>query len=395
MTVASPAPAVEQRLTCAICGAKVHSIQHHLSEDHKSVTLAQYQEKYPGQPIMSELMKIKLEERERAKLAGAAVSTEPVAHVAMVKRAMHEVFGLGAVPAALGASGKPIMITTFDPDKMDQIDRDMIPPIDPNYVFNLDVLRTVLVGVERNIPTYVWGHAGVGKTTFLEQVFARTGRPCIRVQHTANMEESHVVGQWLLRDGRTIFEPGPLTLAMRRGWAYLADEYDFGRAEVLSVYQPVLEGKQLIIKEADAENRRNIPHSMFRFVGTGNTNGTGDETGLYAGTNVQNAANYERYGITEKMPYMEAEMEARVVSGQGAIPIADARKLVDYANRIRTEFEGGKLSNPISPRTLIYAATVGKARGSFMIGLQKSFINRLSSVDRESATQLAQRVFGA
>jgi DNA polymerase III delta prime subunit len=32
-------------------------------------------------------------------------------------------------------------------------------------VFNIDVLRTLLMGIEVGIPTYLWGHAGTGKTT--------------------------------------------------------------------------------------------------------------------------------------------------------------------------------------------------------------------------------------
>lgn len=390
----------ETRISCRLCGAKVHSIQHHLAEDHKDVSLADYQARYPDAPVMSDIMKAKLAERTRAAAAAKASGHDPAASVAAApalpwgatKKPLHEVFGLGPVPAAMSAKGQPIMITVYDPGQMDEFDRSLIPAIDPNYVFNLDVLRTLIVGIEKRIPTYLWGHAGTGKTTMWEQIMARVFRPMIRVQHTANMEESHVTGQYLLRDGKTTFEEGPLMMAMSRGWFYLADEYDFGRPEVLSLYQPVLEGKPLIVKEAELSKRVTKPHPCFFFAGTGNTNGNGDETGLYQGTNQQNAANYERFGITEKMPYMEASLEERVVSQQAGIPIADAKKLVDYANRIRTEFDGGKMNNPISPRTLIFAAVVGKARASYRIGLEKAFLNRLSSVDRETASQLAQRV---
>lgn len=383
----------ETRITCAICGAKIHSVEHHLKEDHPGVSLGDYQAKFPAEPIMSELMRIKLAERASLRKT-TPVEAEPDEAVwGATKKPLHEVFGFGAIPAAMTKKGTPIMITVYDPNKMDAEDRVMIPEIDPNYVFNLDVLRTLIVGIEKRIPTYLWGHAGTGKTTMWEQIFARLNRPMLRVQHTANMEESHVTGQYLLRDGATRFEQGPLMMAMNRGWAYLGDEYDFGRPEVLSVYQPVLEGKPLVVKEAEMAHRITRPHACFFFAGTGNTNGTGDETGLYQGTNQQNAANYERYGITEKMPYMEPSLEARVVSGQARVPMADAQKLVDFANRIRTEFDGGKMSNPISPRTLIFAAIVGKARASFRVGLEKAFINRLSSVDRETASQLSQRIF--
>lgn len=231
-------------------------------------------------------------------------------------------------------------------------------------------------------------------TTIFEQIAALTNRPMLRVQHTANMEEEHIVGGWRLRDGRTHFELGPLALAMKHGWIYMADEYDFGRPEVTSVYQAVLERKPLLIKEADPENRLIRPHANFRFVATGNTNGQGDESGLYQGTNLQNAANYERFGIVEKMPYMEPALEVRLISQKANVPMRDAEKLVDFATRIRTEFDGAKIGNPISPRSLIYAAQIGLARMDYGAGLKAAFINRLTSVDRETATQVAQRVFG-
>jgi cobaltochelatase CobS len=388
-------PATDARIKCAICGALVHSIQHHLNHEHKDLgmTLETYQEVHPGQPIMSDLAAKKIDDLMKAKAAKLAkeVSTDSVVRTTeTVKLAFHEVFSLGSGAAAMGASGRPIPVTVLGENAEFS---NMIPDIDPNYLFNVEVLKTLMMGMEMRIPTYLWGHAGTGKTTIYEQIAARTRRPFFRVQHTANMEEEHIVGGWRLRDGKTFFELGPLAMAMKHGWLYMADEYDFGRPEVTSVYQAVLEGKPLVIKEADPENRVIRPHPDFRIVANGNTNGQGDETGLYQGTNLQNAANYERFGVVEQMPYMEKKLEARLVSQQAGIPLKDAEKLVDFAGRIRAEFDGGRMGNPISPRSLIYAAQIGVARSNYRTGLEKAFINRLTSVDRESATQVAQRVF--
>lgn len=382
----------DQRITCAICHAKVHSIQLHLKNNHADLgmTVADYQTTYPDHPVISEPARMKIAEHE--KLRAKSVSTEfTTTSYETAARPMHEVFGLSPSPATKGARGTEVMSTVvtnnggFD---------DMVSDLDPNYIFNLDILKTLLMGMEMKIPVYLWGHSGTGKTTIYEQISARTGRPMLRVQHTANMEEEHVLGGWRLRDGRTVFELGPLAQAMKNGWVYLADEYDFARPEVLSVYQPVLEGKPLIIKEADPENRMIRPHAGFRFIATGNTNGQGDETGLYQGTTMQNAANYERFGVVEQMPYLDETIESMLVSKQGQIPLADAKKLVDFAGRVRKEFESAKLSNPISPRSLIFAARLGNAKANYLFGIQKAYINRLPSIDREAASQLASRVFG-
>jgi cobaltochelatase CobS len=400
MTVATPVEH-ETRIECRLCGAKVHSIELHLRKDpahqEKPVTLAEYQSQFPDAPIISAIAQQKVAEQKALRQKAAAAASEPTvsADLSTVGFAstvdhLHELFSLGRVKAALNSRGEPIGITKYAPPEQF---RDMVPDVDPNYVFNLDVLKTMIQGLEMRIPTYLWGHSGTGKTTIFEQIAARTGRPMFRVQHTANMEEEHVIGGWRLRGGETIFDLGPLPMAMKHGWLYMADEYDFARPEVTSLYQAVLEGKPLIIKEADEANRVIRPHPAFRIVATGNTNGQGDETGLYNGTTMQNAANYERFGIVEKMPYMEAAIEARLVSQQADIPLDDAKRLVDFAGRVRAEFDSSKLSNPISPRSLIYAGRIGLVRGSYLIGLEKAYINRLGTVDREAASQLAARVF--
>lgn len=388
------AEVADSRIKCHVCGALVHSIQQHLKRDHADgMTLEQYKEKFPGEPLFSDLAKAKLDELAKSKAAAAAkpVTTDYVTGTGAVEpKPFHELFSLGTGAAAMSSSGKPIMISTIgDTPEF----ADMVPEIDANYVYNVEILKTLLMGIEMRIPTYLWGHSGTGKTSIFRQIAARTRRPMFRVQHTANMEEEHVVGGWRLRDGKTIFELGPLPLAMKFGWLYIADEYDFGRPEVTSLYQAVLEGEPLVIKEADTANRVIRPHPNFRIVATGNTNGQGDESGLYQGTSLQNAANYERFGIVEQMPYMDKKLEARLVSQQASIPLKDAERLVDFANRIRADFDGGRLANPISPRSLIYAAQLGVARMNYKVGLEKAFINRLSAVDRESATQVAARVF--
>jgi cobaltochelatase CobS len=394
MTIADTASlAVDSRVKCAICGALVHSIQHHLGREHAdlAMTLEQYEAQYPGQPIMSEIARRKIEDFMKAKADATASSVTHDSVSTSSKAFFHEVFSLGSGAAAMSrTSGNPIPISVMAENAENA---SMIPDIDPNYLFNVEVLKSLMMGLEMKIPVYLWGHAGTGKTTIFEQIAARTKRPFFRVQHTANMEEEHIVGGWRLRDGKTFFELGPLAMAMKYGWLYMADEYDFGRPEVTSVYQAVLEGKPLVIKEADLANRVIRPHPDFRICATGNTNGQGDESGLYQGTNVQNSANYERFGVVEQMPYMEKKSESRLVSQQAGIPLKDAEKLVDFASRVRAEFDGGRIGNPISPRSLIYAAKIGIACGNYRNGLEKSFINRLSSTDRETASQVAQRVF--
>lgn len=395
---------MNEKIECKICGALVHSIQIHLGRDHKDTewTLEKYKHDFPGEPLFSQVALDAIEKQQNAKktatenapvaaMATAAVMAAPVPihKGGAIKRPMHEVFGLGDAPAAKNGRGDPIQITVLEPH--DQ--QDYVPEDDTGHVWDIEMLKNMLMAVELNVPLYVWGHTGTGKTMSLLQLLNRTNRPHIRIQHTINTEESHILGQWTSRGGQTMFELGPLPMAMKNGWTYLADEYDFGVPSVLSVYQAVLEGKSLVIKEADAANRIIKPHPNFRFMANGNTNGSGDEHNMYLGTQLQNAANYDRFGMVIEAKYMPPELEAQIIVNKAKIGKTDADKLVNFAGRVREAFAGNKLSSTISPRTLIYAAQIGMRRGSWRTGISLCFTNKLSSVDREVVDQLAQRIF--
>jgi cobaltochelatase CobS len=376
------------KIGCRVCGARVHVMKAHLRDHHPEMAVEAYEKAHPDAPLMSNVATAELERRKKAARHGAA----PVgAGFTSVDTTFHEAFGLGKVKAAMNAvTGNPLPIKTFQaPAELAHF----VPDVDPNYVFPIDLLKTIAMAVDISENTYLWGMAGTGKSTIFEQFCARTGRPWMRVQHTRNTEEAHVVGQYVVRDGATVFELGPLPFAMKHGLVYCADEYDFGMPAVSALYQPVLEGKPLLIKEAPPEDRIIYPHPMFRFFATGNTNGTGDETGLYQGTMLQNAANYERFGVVEEVHYPARNVEVQLVAAQSGVPKNFAEKIVDFGHKAREAYAAQKLGLPPSPRALIKAAKLGAMRGDWKAGLRLAYINRLSRVDQQAANEVLDRIF--
>lgn len=412
------------KIACEICGARIHLVDKHLKEMHPEVNLAQYQERYPSAPLLSDRAKEMIRERQ-AQLAAqqqkdaapapaqAPAAPAPAATMAMsyvtegkaiqplpdsvytaAKGALMDVFSLPKT-AAMKAStsrkdGSPVQCRVFTSNPTPE----MVPEANDGYVYDVEELRTVLAGLELNIPIYIWGHKGAGKSELGEQICARTGRPMIRLQHTVNTEESQIVGQWAVEKGETVFHLGPLPQAMLNGWVYMADEYDFALPSVLSVYQAVLEGKPLYIKEAPPHMRIIKPHTNFRFLATGNTNGSGDESGLYGGTQMQNAANYDRFGVVLNKQYMKPADEKAILMNRTGLDKDDAERFVRFATKVREAFGAGKISDTVSPRALINAVRMGVARGDLRLGLDVAFINKLSTVDRKVVSDLAQREFG-
>ena len=385
-----------ETIKCELCGESTHVVHIHLRDKHgegseSPCTLEEYKKSFPEAPLLSEMAKKKKAEKDRMKKPEEETSAGEKAPLA-------DLFGLGSIKAAKTRSGKDILVSLSEQDDFEEL----VCEKDPNYVFNIEVLKTVLMGIDCNMNVYMYGHAGVGKSTLFEQISAATKRRLIRVQHTINTEESHIVGQWgvvdKVVDGQTIavteWQPGPLMLAMKHGWMYLADEYDRGHPTVMSVYQAVLEGKALYTKEADQEHRMIKPHKDFRFVATGNTNGSGDETGLYQATITQDAANFERFQLVIEQPYMRKKDEVAIVQGQGGVDKSDAERIVDFAHRVR-EMYPDEISLTIGPRVAIGIAKIGLRKASFLEGIEYAFANRLPAAQKASCMSAAKRVFTA
>lgn len=399
---------VPGKITCMICQKEHHYIGKHLTDAHPDVSLDEYQRRYPNAPIKSD----EYIAAENKKLAQKAAEVKGVQSMmgkilpftppnSTVKKPMHEVFemplddNLRSAPKKGQTTGDPIMIDTMDSGSLSPDCLEAVPEINEGYVFRIDEVKDLVMGIQLNIPMLVWGMHGTGKTTAVEQVCARMGRPLLRVQHTDTTEEAHIVGQMVVRNGATEFDYGPLAEAMVKGWVYLADEYDFAHPAVIAVYQAVLEGKPLYIKEAPPAQRLVKPHPHFRFIATGNTNGSGDDTGLYSGTKIGNAAAYSRFGITIQINYPDPTVEVAILKGNVPVTQDVANKMVDFAGRIRQMYGAGEISLPISPRELIRATMIGVIKGgAFRRGIELAYSNRLDAVQGEAVKQTAQRIFG-
>lgn len=387
-----------EEIVCQLpgCGMQTHSIQLHLRDHHPDVSLAQYQAMFPDAPLLSEVAKARLQKsapqpvivNHAQTMSNVTPIKQPV--LSVIKKPMHEVFNLPDTPLVRNGRGDPIQISVYTPSAEFA---DFVPEKDAGHVWNIDDLKNMLMAIEMNMPLYAYGHKGTGKTTDVEQICANTGRPVMRIQHTINTEESHILGQRVISKGETPFEMGPLPVAMRNGLVYLADEYDFALASVLSVYQPVLEGKSLYIKEASNTERVVKPNEHFRFIATGNTNGSGDETGLYMGTSVQNSANYDRFTMMIHKDYMPEAEETKIVQNRSGISEAQAKKLVGFATEIRKMFGAGKMSDTISTRALIAISKIGLRRSDMRLGIKLCFSNKLPAVDRTAVDAVAQRLF--
>lgn len=382
------------KITCQICGELVHSIEAHLAKKHPDTNMGQYAISYPSAPVLSDFAKEELRKMkpEVVKTPAAAVEKPAPSANGFQMLPFDKVFGLPVSSATKKKDGSPIMVKVFDTPADPKVAA-LIPEIDRDFVFDVGLLKLCLMTMALNQPGYLWGHAGVGKSTVWEQIGARTNRPVIRMQHTRQTEPFEILGQMNANKDGTFFQPGPLPIAMRTGCIYIGDEYDMTQPGIAATYQAVLEGKQLIIPDADPEWRRVPPHPNFFFAATGNTNGAGDESDLYAGTLIQNYATYSRFGMVEHVDYMKPEAEEEILIRKTRISAENAKRMVQFAGLVRKAYANKDISAPIGPRELLFCARNGHALANYAAGIMLGYLNKLRSSCSAKGLEFAMQCF--
>ena len=195
-----------------------------------------------------------------------------------------------------------------------------VPSHDPAFQFEARTTKAILAGFAFNHRVLIQGLHGSGKSSHVEQVAARLNWPLMRVNLDSHVSRLDLIGKdaIVLQDGQqvTAFQEGILPWAMQRPMALLLDEYDAGRPDVLFVIQRLLEAEGKLTL-AD-QNRVIDPHPQFRLFATCNTLGLGDETGLYAGTQVLNQAQLDRWTTVCRLDFMAEASEVRLLLEKGA-----------------------------------------------------------------------------
>ena len=203
-------------------------------------------------------------------------------------------------------------------------------------------------------PVFITGLSGNGKTMMIEQVHAELKKELFRVNITIETDEDDLIGHYALIDGKTVWQDGPVVLAMERGGTLLLDEVDLASNKIMCL-QPVLEGNPLLIKK---EGRIVRPKAGFTVMATANTKGKGSEDGRFIGTNILNEAFLERFPITVEQEYPSVTVEKKIINklmtSLSCLDEEFSGKLVDWADLIRKTFYDGGVDEIIATRRLVH-----------------------------------------
>lgn len=277
------------------------------------------------------------------------------------------------------------------------------PLNNPSYLFDTDSTRDIIVWFLNNNPEplYLFGPTGCGKTSCLKQLASRLNYPVFECNGHDALEFSDLIGHQIVRKNSMEYDYGPLSLAMKFGAIFLLNEIDIVSASVASGLNTILDGSPLCVSDNGGELI--TPNPMFRFVATANTNGNGDESGLYLGTQRQNMAYLDRFVLCEMHYPRDSVEESLIEAKYPQLPENIRKGMVNLANKVRELFtKENSIEVTFSTRSLLrWADLTVRYQPLSKAGIQpvtyaldRALAFRASKESQAMLHELCQRIFG-
>jgi len=195
------------------------------------------------------------------------------------------------------------------------------------------------------LPLLLKGPTGCGKSRFVEAMAAARGRPLVTVACNDDTAAPDLLGRWLIRGGDTIWQPGPLTRAVRDGAVLYLDEIAEAREDVIVVIHPLSDHRRELYIDKTGETLAAPPEFMLVIS---------FNPGYQRRLKELKPSTRQRF-VALTFDYPEPSVEAEIVAVEGGCDPGTARRLVDLARRIRAADELA-LPETASTRLLVNAA---------------------------------------
>lgn len=247
--------------------------------------------------------------------------------------------------------------------------------------------------------TLLLGPAGCGKTATAEQLAACLQLPYLHINCSSIREASMLFGTREVKDGKTYTRPSLFTETVERGNAVIMlDEINRCAPTALNGLLTCMDGSSPYSE--DLERHVKVGEKLI-FIGACNVGAA------YTGTYRLDKALDDRFSRRLEVSYLPEDKEAELLVKVTGIGKEAAKRLVQIANSVRSEYNKGsrKFSQDISTRILLgaaqdFAALESVAKGAGPKSLQMTIVNRFdsgggSNSERTSLSMLIDGKFGS
>ena len=191
------------------------------------------------------------------------------------------------------------------------------------------------------------GPTGTGKSRFVEHMAAVLDKPLYTVSCHEETSATDLIGRFIIKGAETVWQDGPLSLAVKDGAILYLDEIAEARPDVIVAIHSLTDHRRELFIDKRAEKI----HAKEGFMLVASFN-----PGYQKSFKELKPSTKQRFAAIS-FNYPNESLEAEIISQETNIERDTAVKLVSIATKIRNLKELG-LSETASTRLLVNAATL-------------------------------------
>jgi nitric oxide reductase NorQ protein len=197
---------------------------------------------------------------------------------------------------------------------------------------------------QQRLPVMLKGPTGCGKTRFVEHMAWRLGRTLVTVACHEDLTASDLVGKYTLRGDETIWQDGPLTVAVKSGGIAYLDEVVEARKDTTVLIHPLTDHRRLL----PIEKRGQVVEAEDGFLLCISYN-----PGYQSALKDLKHSTRQRF-IAIDFTYPPPDAEEAILKSESGVDDETAARLVKIAEKVRNLRTHG-LEEGVSTRLLVYA----------------------------------------
>lgn len=213
----------------------------------------------------------------------------------------------------------------------------------PNYIPQSDEEAMFRAAFASKIPLIIKGPTGCGKTRFVEHMAYGLSLPLITVSCHEDLTAADLVGRFLFKKNQTVWQDGPLTLAVRYGGICYLDEIVEARKDTTVIIHSLTDDRRILYIDKTGEVIRAHPH--FLMVLSYNPGYQSIVKDLKQSTK-------QRF-VSLVFDHPPLDVESRIMQTEAGLPEEDSARLAEMGSKIR-ELKGFGLDEGVSSRLLVY-----------------------------------------